>query len=592
MANMYLTSTAKFKPYTFDEMIKPDVIYTQAYNQVEDTLSDLGIMAGDVGGKLDATRDADLLNIYNTFKGDLEGVSDELYNKGLTPDTRKKLANLKSRYSKEINPINDAYKAWAADRETLAKLAIEHPEIIIQGRGDRISDYMNGNKPAGISVNTNDLFTKGNKLAAADAIRTYRETPWQNTANGKFLERNKIVGLSDVEFESALREIESHSKDNSRPLSPNAQAILNSMNTIIAESNYGDLTNANKAKAMNAIISGIRSGYAYKVDNDLQQDPDYAYKIALGKEAAKRKQMIADTIGTELFLTPNNTKQEIGNTFFKSKGPEITNELQDEYNDYFDKNGKLKSEEDIVRTLVSKNQSYGSIDFNSGFAYRPEGNVRKNVAALKQSFIDLGLDPTTATKEDLIRAFNSQDNSDVSGMVLGTITSNKAGFDVIKNNIQRGMLNNSTLETVVGRNEDNSYRTKPIQYEDLLTGKDNDNLDVVSVDVNYTNGQTTFKVNTKKGVKSILMPKGAHFNWTGDIAMKNRAAVIRDLSRGVFTTKDANGKINEVKLDSRKAYNFGDFRGTPEQYKLYLQELMNEELLKMFNYFGAQNLGS
>ena len=591
MANMYLTSTAKFKPYTFDEMIKPDVIYTQAYNQVEDALSDLGIMAGDVGGKLDATRDADLLNIYNTFKGDLEGVSDELYNKGLTPDTRKKLANLKSRYSKEINPINDAYKAWAADRETLAKLAIEHPEIIIQGRGDRISDYMNGNKPAGISVNTNDLFTKGNKLAAADAIRTYRETPWQNTANGKFLERNKIVGLSDVEFESALREIESHSKDNSRPLSPNAQAILNSMNTIIAESNYGDLTNANKAKAMNAIISGIRSGYAYKVDNDLQQDPDYAYKIALAKDAVKRKQIIADTIGTELFLTPNDTRQEIGTKIFKNNGPGITNEIQNRYDAYFDKDGKLRSSDDVRKALMS------SIDpTEMGFGVHPgtiaSNTVDTNLATLKEAMLDLGLDPTTATKEDLIRAFNSQDNSDVLGMVMGTITSNKAGFDVIKNNIQRGMLNNPTLETVVGRNEDNSYKTKPIQYEDLLTGKDNDKLDVVSVDVNYTNGQTTFKVNTKKGVKSILMPKGAHFNWTGDSSMKNRAAVIRDLSKGVFTIMDANGKINEVKLDPKKAYNFGEFRGTPEQYKAFLQESMNEELLKMFNYFGAQNLGS
>ena len=591
MANMYLTSTAKFKPYTFDEMIKPDVIYTQAYNQVEDAISDLGIMAGDVGGKLDATRDADLLNIYNTFKGDLDSVSEELYNKGLTPDTRKKLANLKSRYSKEINPINDAYKAWATDRETLAKLAIEHPEIIIQGRGDRISDYMNGNKPAGISINTNDLFTKGNKLAAADAIRTYRETPWENTANGKFLERNKIVGLSDVEFESALREINAHNIDNSRSLSDNAQAILNSMNTIIAESNYGDLTNVNKAKAMNAIISGIRSGYAYKVDNDLQQDPDYAYRLALGKEAAKRKQIIADTIGTELFLTPNDTKQEIGTKIFKSNGPGITNEIKNRYDVYFDKNGKLRSADDIKKALMT------SVDLTEmGFGVHP-GTIASNVvdtnlATLKEAMLDLGLDPTTATKEDLIKAFNSQDNSDALGMVLGTITSNKAGFDVIKNNIQRGMLNNPTLESVVGRNEDNSYRTKPIQYGDLLTGKDGDNLDIVSVDVNYTNGQTTFKVNTKKGVKSILMPKGAHFNWTGDSSMKNRAAVIRDLSKGVFTVKDANGKINEVKLDPKKAYNFGEFRGTPEQYKAFLQESMNEELLKMFNYFGAQNLGS
>ena len=92
--------------------------------ELVDALSDLGIMAGDVGGKLDATNDKELVNIYNSFQSDLDKVSTDLYNNGLNPSTRKKLAELKGRYSKEINPINDAYKAWAADREYGKKLDI------------------------------------------------------------------------------------------------------------------------------------------------------------------------------------------------------------------------------------------------------------------------------------------------------------------------------------------------------------------------------------------------------------------------------------------------------------------------------------
>ena len=593
---MYLTSTAKFRPYTFNEMIKPDVIYTEAYNQMEDALSDLGIMAGDVGGKLDATNDKELVNIYNSFQSDLNKVSTDLYNNGLNPSIRKKLAELKGRYSKEINPINDAYKAWTADREYLAKLALEHPEIIIEGRGNKISDYMHGNKPAGISINTNDLFTKASKLATQDAVRTYKEGQWQSTAGGRFLERATSIGLTEQEFNNALEEINDYQNGLiiESALSADAKAILNSTNAITSSHNFNQLSGANKLKALNAIESGLRAGYTYKKDIQTQQDPMFKYNLDLARDAAKKKQQIADMVGTELFVTPNETKQEIGITFFKSKGPEITNELQDKYNQFFDENGKLKAPEDIKSSEISISAS-SSISL-------PPYNIRGNTvnslprtainrisSSLRQSFIDLGLDPNTATKDDFIKAYKNLDTSDATGMVVGTITSDKAGFDVIRNQIQRGMLDNKDLRVVAGKNEDNSYRTKPIKYEDLLV--DNE-LDIVSVDVNYTNGQTTFKVNTPKGVKQIIMPKGAHFNWTNDDSLKSTSKVISSLSNNTYPL-NVNGKIVEQKVDPKKVYEWpGGFKGTPAQYQQYLKGEMDALLVQMFNYYGKQNIGS
>lgn len=587
---MYLTSTAKFRPYTFDEMIKPDVIYTEAYNQMEDALSDLGIMAGDVGGKLDATNDKELVNIYNSFQSDLDKVSTDLYNNGLNPSTRKKLAELKGRYSKEINPINDAYKAWTADREYLAKLALEHPEIIIEGRGNKISDYMHGNKPAGISINTNDLFTEASKLATQDAVRTYKEGQWQSTAGGRFLERATSIGLTEQEFNNALGEIDNYQNGliKESALSADAKAILNSTNAITSSHNFSQLSNANKIKALNAIESGLRAGYTYKKDIQTQQDPMVKYNLDLAQDAAKKRQQIADMVGTELFITPNETRQEIGSTFFKSKGPGITNELQDKYNQYFDKDGKLKTAEGIRNSIKSSSV----LPTEMGFGVHPgtvgANDVERNLAALKQSFIDLGLDPNTATKDDFIKAYKNIDTSDATGMVVGTITSDKAGFDMVRNHIQRGMLDNKDLRVVVGRNEDNSYRTKPIKYEDLLTGKYKNDLDIVSVDINYTNGQTTFKVNTPKGVKQIIMPKGAHFNWTNDDRLKSTSKVISSLSNNIYPLND-NGRI----VDPKKVYEWLDgFTGTPAQYQQYLKGEMDALLVQSFNYYGKQNIGS
>lgn len=591
---MYLTSTAKFRPYTFDEMIKPDVIYTEAYNQMEDALSDLGIMAGDVGGKLDATNDKELVNIYNSFQSDLDKVSTDLYNNGLNPSTRKKLAELKGRYSKEINPINDAYKAWTADREYLAKLALEHPEIIIEGRGNKISDYMHGNKPAGISINTNDLFTEASKLATQDAVRTYKEGQWQSTAGGRFLERATSIGLTEQEFNNALGEIDNYQNGliKESDLSADAKAILNSTNAITSSHNFSQLSNANKIKALNAIEGGLRAGYTYKKDIQTQQDPMFKYNLDLAQDAAKKREEIANTVGTELFITPNETRQEIGSTFFKSKGPGITNELQDKYNQYFDKEGKLKTAEDIRNSIKSS----PVLPTEMGFGIHPgtvgANDVERNLAALKQSFIDLGLDPNTATKEDFIKAYKNIDTSDATGMVVGTITSDKAGFDVIRNQIQRGMLGNKDLRVVAGKNEDNSYRTKPIKYEDLLADKDKNELDIISVDINYTNGQTTFKVNTPKGVKQIIMPKGAHFNWTNDESLKSTSKVISSLSNNTYPL-NVGSKIVEQKVDPKKTYVWPDgFKGTPAQYQQYLKGEMDALLVQMFNYYGKQNIGS
>lgn len=588
---MYLTSTAKFRPYTFDEMIKPDVIYTEAYNQMEDALSDLGIMAGDVGGKLDATNDKELVNIYNSFQSDLDKVSTDLYNNGLNPSTRKKLAELKGRYSKEINPINDAYKAWTADREYLAKLALEHPEIIIEGRGNKISDYMHGNKPAGISINTNDLFTEASKLATQDAVRTYKEGQWQSTAGGRFLERATSIGLTEQEFNNALGEIDNYQNGliKESALSADAKAILNSTNAITSSHNFNQLSGASKLKALNAIESGLRAGYTYKKDIQTQQDPMFKYNLDLAQDAAKKRQQIADMVGTELFITPNETRQEIGSTFFKSKGPGITNELQDKYNQYFDKDGKLKTAEGIRNSIKSSSV----LPTEMGFGVHPgtvgANDVERNLAALKQSFIDLGLDPNTATKDDFIKAYKNIDTSDATGMVVGTITSDKAGFDMVRNHIQRGMLDNKDLRVVVGKNEDNSYMTKPIKYVDLLV--DNE-LDIVSVDINYTNGQTTFKVNTLNGVKQIVMPKGAHFNWTNDDRLKSISKVISSLSNNTYSSI-IDGNIVERKVDPKNTYEWpGGFKGTPAQYQQYLKGEMDALLVQMFNYYGKQNIGS
>ena len=69
MANYFLTKTAQFKPFSYQEMLAPIKSYQDAYNALETEMSNLDIMAGDVASKLTQNpKDAKLIETYNRFQ--------------------------------------------------------------------------------------------------------------------------------------------------------------------------------------------------------------------------------------------------------------------------------------------------------------------------------------------------------------------------------------------------------------------------------------------------------------------------------------------------------------------------------------------
>jgi hypothetical protein len=55
--------------------------------------------------------------MYKTYADDLESKADMLAKEGLTPASRKGMLDLKSRYSSEIAPLENAWKAREEQRK-------------------------------------------------------------------------------------------------------------------------------------------------------------------------------------------------------------------------------------------------------------------------------------------------------------------------------------------------------------------------------------------------------------------------------------------------------------------------------------------
>ena len=98
MANMYLKTSARFKPYSYQEMLAPIKDYQDAYNALENEMVNLDIMAGDVASKLThSDKDVELINLYNDFNTEMQSVIENFYTQGFNNDTKKQLAKLKTR---------------------------------------------------------------------------------------------------------------------------------------------------------------------------------------------------------------------------------------------------------------------------------------------------------------------------------------------------------------------------------------------------------------------------------------------------------------------------------------------------------------
>lgn len=115
MARVIVNNT-RFTPFTFEEMLRPIAMYGQEYRAQEAALSELAIKANVFEGMANEQTDPYAYKVYKKYADDLESQAGQLSREGLSLSSRKNMLQMRERYSKEITPIEVAYKR----REELA----------------------------------------------------------------------------------------------------------------------------------------------------------------------------------------------------------------------------------------------------------------------------------------------------------------------------------------------------------------------------------------------------------------------------------------------------------------------------------------
>ena len=75
--NIILSNSAKFNPYTFDEMLKPIAIAAEAYNKTQEGLAELEGQAGTIKQYIEEHPNSKYATKYTNYLKEIENASND-----------------------------------------------------------------------------------------------------------------------------------------------------------------------------------------------------------------------------------------------------------------------------------------------------------------------------------------------------------------------------------------------------------------------------------------------------------------------------------------------------------------------------------
>lgn len=175
MANYSLVINSRFRPFEYQELLAPALMATQAHQAVEEAYADLSTKANIWDKMANEATDPKAHALYKKYANDLQSYSDQLAQYGLTPTSRQAMLNMRSRYAKDIVPIETAYKRREADIAAQKEIMLKDPTHLFNRRASEVSldEYLDNPNLDVLSDNySKELLTQQVSQAAANLKKT------------------------------------------------------------------------------------------------------------------------------------------------------------------------------------------------------------------------------------------------------------------------------------------------------------------------------------------------------------------------------------------------------------------------------------
>lgn len=296
MANFSFVSGAKFRPFSYSEMLAPLQQATTAQMQIEDAYGELGTKADVFERMANEQTDPQAYAIYKQYSNDLAAQAESLAKQGLTPASRQGLIDMKRRYSSEIVPIEQAYKRRQELVDEQRKLQAQDSTLLFDRPASTLSlDELIANPALSPQSYSGALLSKQVGTAAQNLAKEVRENPrkWRTILGNQYYETIMQKGFRPDEIMQAVQN------------NPEASPILQG----IVEDAIGSsgIRNWNDGNILNRAYDYARQGLWNAVgETQYQTLSNKAYDYAMQERLAQARK--------------KGTKEDVQSPYFRSSG--------------------------------------------------------------------------------------------------------------------------------------------------------------------------------------------------------------------------------------------------------------------------------
>nr|DAG99965.1 MAG TPA: hypothetical protein [Crassvirales sp.] len=209
MANYSLVINSQFKPFSYQEMLAPTLMATQAHQELENQYGELATKASVWEEMANEQTDPYAYKMYKTYANDLEAQAGQLAREGLNAASRRDMLNMRARYSKEITPIEQAYATRQKQAEQQQQALLQDPTLMLSRKASTTSldDYIK-NPQLAYEAYSGKLITAQAASAASALAKEMQEQPrkWRSILGNSYYETMMQKGFSSQAVLQAIQD--------------------------------------------------------------------------------------------------------------------------------------------------------------------------------------------------------------------------------------------------------------------------------------------------------------------------------------------------------------------------------------------------
>lgn len=199
-------SGARFRPFSYQEMVAPLQQATEQQIQLEDVYSELGAKADLMASIANEQTNPKAYKKYKSFADDLAAQAEQLTKNGLTSDSRASLSKMRKRFASDIVPIEIAN----TKREQLTKeqreAMLKDPSLMFDTdyRMKSIDDIMDNPNATYEAISGNELTKRASQMASNFAKTIQNNPQYQSILGGQYFQQMQQMGYTPDQIMSTI----------------------------------------------------------------------------------------------------------------------------------------------------------------------------------------------------------------------------------------------------------------------------------------------------------------------------------------------------------------------------------------------------